>query len=105
MSADTIAVITTVITVGILSFGATAAMFQMQYKRMDSLENRVGALEHRITAFEQRVETRFATLGKRLDDRLNAFEARFSTLEQRQARLEGMIEGIIEILSRAPQSA
>ena len=94
MSADTIAIITTVITVGILLFGATAAMFQMQYKRMDSIDNRIGSLENRITAFEQRVENRFI-----------AFETRFSTLEQRQARLEGMMEGIIEMLSRAPQSA
>ncbi len=94
MSADTVAIITTVITVGILLFGAMAAMFQMQYKRTDFIENR-------ITAFEQRVENRFIAL----EARLNAFEARFSTLEQRQARLEGMMEGIIEMLSRSPQSA
>ena len=112
MSADTIAIITTIITVGILSFGATATMFQIQYKRMDSLENRIGSLENRWTAFEQRVDNRFATLEKRQDDRFTAFEVRFtafevrfSTLEQRQARLEGMMEGIIEMLSRAPQSA
>ena len=94
MSADTIAIITTVITVGILLFGAMATMFQMQNKRIDSLEVRTGSLESRLTAFEQRVENRFT-----------AFEARFSVLEQRQARLEGLAEGIIEMLSRAPQSA
>ena len=130
MSADTIAIITTVITVGILLFGAMATMFQMQNKRIDSLENRLTAfeqqvvnrfaamenrftaLENRLTAFEQRVENRFTALENRLtafeqrmDDRLTAFEARFSALEQRQARLEGMVEGIIEILPRAPQSA
>ena len=119
MSADTIAIITTVITVGILLFGAMATMFQMQNKRIGSLENRLTAfeqqvvnrfaamenrftaLENRLTTFEQRVENRFIAL----ENRLTAFEARFSALEQRQARLEGMVEGIIEILSRAPQSA
>jgi division protein CdvB (Snf7/Vps24/ESCRT-III family) len=39
---------------------------------------------------------------QRMVQRFDAFEARFSALEQRQARLEGIMEGIRDMLSRIP---
>ena len=61
-----------------------ALMFQLTNKRLDSLE--------------RRMDNRFAVIERRLE----AFETRFSVLEQRQARLEGLMEGIRDMLSRIP---
>ena len=37
-----------------------------------------------------------------MDQRITSFEERFAVLEQRQARLEGLMEGIREMLARIP---
>ena len=74
----------TMIGVGIALGGLMAIMFQMTNKRMASMEQG-------LTRIEQRMEQRF-----------DAFETRFSVLEQRQARLEGLMEGIRDMLSRIP---
>ncbi len=74
----------TMIGVGIALGGLMTLMFQMTNKRMDSMQQR-------LTHMEQRMEQRF-----------DAFETRFSVLEQRQARFEGLMEGIRDMLSRIP---
>ena len=43
-----------------------------------------------------------ARIEQRMDQRFDAFETRFAALEQRQARLEGLMEGIRDMLSRIP---
>ncbi len=63
MTPDTIAIIT----VWVALAGLMVLMFQMTYKRLDSLEQRC----------------------VRIEQRFDAFETRFSVLEQRQARLGG----------------
>ncbi len=80
MTPDMIAIIT----VGVALAGLMVFMFQMTHKRLDSLDQR-------CVRIEQRMEQRFDT-----------FETRFSVLEQRQARLEGLMEGIRDMLSRIP---
>ena len=63
-------------------------------RRLDALEQRlegrIDALEQRISAFELQVNQRF--------DRL---EARLAVLEQRVARLEGVLDGLREALFSA----
>ena len=76
MTPDTIAIIT----VWVALAGLMVLMFQMTYKRLDSLEQRC----------------------VRIEQRFDAFETRFSVLEQRQARLGGLMEGIRDMLSRIP---
>ena len=76
MAPDTIAIIT----VGVALAGLMVLMFQLTHKRLDSLDQRC----------------------IRIEQRLDAFETRFSVLEQRQARLEGLMEGIRDMLSRIP---
>ena len=76
MMPDTIAIIT----VGVALAGLMVLMFQLTHKRLDSLDQQC----------------------IRIEQRLDAFETCFSVLEQRQARLEGLMEGIRDMLSRIP---
>ena len=64
-----------IIAVGIALGGLIVAMFQSVNKRLDIIEQRQ-----------------------------ISFEERFSALEQRQARLEGLMEGIRDMLARVPLS-
>ena len=56
-------------------------------------------------AFEQRVDQRFLAFEQRIDQRFTAFEERFSVLEQRQARLEGIMETIRDALRVSPSTS
>ena len=74
------------------------AVFQTMNRRLDSLEQR-------FLAFEQRVDQRFLAFEQRVDQRFTAFEERFSVLEQRQARLEGIMETIRDALRVSPSTS
>ena len=62
-------------------------------------------LEQRFNVFEQRVDQRFMALEQRIDQRFTSFEERFSALEQRQARLEGVMETIRDALRVSPSTS
>ena len=77
--------------------GVLVAMLQLTNRRIDSMEQRT---DQRFTALEQRMNQRFEATHQWMDQRFTSFETRFSALEQRQARLEGLMEGIREMLAR-----
>ena len=96
------------------------AVFQTMNRRLDSLEQRFIAFEQRVdqrflafehgvdqrfVAFEQRMDQRFMAFEQRVDQRFTSFEERFSALEQRQARLEGVMESIRDALRVSPSTS
>ena len=85
--------VTAIIAVGVALGGLMVAMFQATNRRLDSMERRLDSVERRIDSMDQRTS-----------QRLDSFEGRLSELEQWQARLEGLMEAIRDILSRAPSA-
>ena len=83
-----------ILAVGIAVAGLILNGQNQTNRRLDALEQRlegrIDALEQRISAFELQVNQRF--------DRL---EARLAALEQRFARLEGVLDGLREALFSA----
>ena len=62
-------------------------------------------MDQRFTASEERMDQRFMALEERIDQRFTSFEERFSALEQRQARLEGIMESIRDVLRVSPSTS
>ena len=115
-----------------VSLGALiVAVFQTLNRRLDSFEQRFTVseqrtdqrftaseqrvdqrftaseerMDQRFTASEERMDQRFMALEQRIDQRFTSFEERFSALEQRQARLEGIMESIRDALRVSPSTS
>ena len=93
-----------------VSLGALIVdVFQTLNRRLDSFEQRFTVSEQRtdqrFTASEERMDQRFMALEQRIDQRFTSFEERFSALEQRQARLEGIMESIRDALRVSPSTS
>ena len=69
-----------IIAVGIALGGLLLTVLQIVLKRIDQLEDRFDRLEGRV------------------EDRFERLETRMANLEQRQTRLEGLLDGIREAL-------
>ena len=93
--------------------GLLVVLFQILNKRIDGVERRLDSLEQRFGAHTQHTDERFDAQTRHTDDRLDAHtrhtDARFDALQasvsevqQRYSRLEGMLEAILNLLSRSP---
>jgi septal ring factor EnvC (AmiA/AmiB activator) len=87
MTPETIAIIT----VGVGLGGLMLTLFQFTIRRIDSLERRMER------GFEA-VESRFVSVERRID----SSQQQHSSLSERLARLEGLMEAIRDMLMRAP---
>ncbi len=90
--------------IGILTVGvAVIAVILTALQRIDKRFERV---ESRIDALEERMDRRIDTLEERMDKRIDGVEVRLASLEQGQARFEGLLDGLREALfERAARSA
>ena len=105
MTPDVIAIIA----VGVGLGGLMLTLHQHSNKRIDTLERRFDSMERRFDSMEQRfdsyrqhVDTQLEAQRQHFDSRIDVLQASVSDLQQRQSRLEGVMETILELLSRLP---
>lgn len=116
MTPETIAIIA----VGVGLGGLMLTLHQNSNKRIDTLERRFDSLERRFDSMEQRFDSHRQHVDSQIeaqrqhfdsqleaqrqhfDSRIDVLQASVSDLQQRQSRLEGVMETILELLSRLP---
>ena len=127
MDLELIAVAASVVGIGVANAGLILRLSWLLNRRIDRLEDRIGAFdrhhEERLNAANQRWEERMDASDGRREERIDAldrrweewmdasdrrWEARFAAIErgmaelrERMARLEGLLEGLRESISRA----
>ena len=84
--------------VGVALAGLIISLSIRSEKRFEQLERRFEQLEQRFERSEQRSAERFEQSEQRSAERSERFAHRFSGIEQRMARLEGILDGLREAL-------
>ena len=81
--------------------GLLVVLFQILNKRIDGVERRLDSLEQRFDAQTRHTDDRLDTHTRHTDARFDALQASVSEVQQRYSRLEGMLEAILNLLSRS----
>lgn len=112
MTPELIGIITVGVALGALMFAAWkwladrmdkqfAASEARMDRRFEQVDERFGQVDKRFTELEGRIDKRFEQVDKRFEEvnrRFDALEGRMLALEQRSARLEGVLDGLREAL-------
>jgi hypothetical protein len=83
-----------ILAVGFPLYGIFLMGFQLVLKRLDRIEDRLGHVGGRVDCVEGRIDR----VEERLGGQIGQLSARVGDMEQRQSRIEGLLEGIRDSL-------
>ena len=90
-----------ILTVGAILLSAGIGLAGLIITNGRALIKEIAAVESRLREEMKQSESHLRADIKKLDDRVAAVETRLSSLEQRVARLEGLLDGLREAVTHA----